>query len=1072
MKDTSMSSVQKHPSISKGRIQAFLQEGQWEDVNINSVLYDARVSAEPYVRMEAWSAPDQSRPGFAQAAQQTYSAISVGHTFGNSWTTHWVRVRLRIPKEMEGRQVRFLFDPGCEAMVWTADGEPVQGITGGEKSCLHVDHILTNKATAADMGEERVLLYEVACNHMFGNGAFIIGPPEPSREFKLTQAELVVMNTQAWAMKMDLNILLDMYNTLPKSQPRAWEALHTANAMVNAFDADDTKTIDAALAISNGFFAQKGGEANHQVFAIGNCHIDTAWLWPYDETKRKIARSWSTQVDYMDRYPEYKFAASQAQQFEWLRVLYPTLFKRVQDKVKTGQFIPIGGTWIEMDCNIPSGESLVRQFLLGQRFFQKHFAVRTDVFWLPDTFGYSSQLPQIVRLAGAKYFFTQKLSWNNLNVFPHTTFRWIGLDGSNVLTHMAPANTYTATAVAREVIASVGRHKDIAYTNESLYLYGNGDGGGGPLETMLDRLERMKDVDGLPRIKHEDPSKFYSHVEKTSKGLVSWKGELYLEFHRGTYTSQAKTKKFNRQCELLLRDVEMLSALAKVGAFGFEYPATELERLWQIVCLNQFHDVIPGTSIGMVYKDTDRMYADVVASATGLKQNALVALFNNVSVDAVDAASGMLFVNTTMWPRTDVVAVGGLAHDGVQQFRKHDGAALVVAASVPGLATKAVGLDANANASADVVPVSVFSDSRGNVVLENLYVVARINTQGQLVSLWDKASEREVVADGQRANVFQLQEDMPILWDAWDIEIYSNEKKKDLPGSGVTVVDEGPLVASVSFEVAIGKQSTLRQVVSLSATSPRLDFACDVDWHENHKCLRVAFAWDIHSDVATYETQFGVERRPTHRNTSWDMAKFEVCAQRFADLSEYGYGVALLNDCKYGYSTLANTMCLTLLRSPKAPDENCDMGNHSFRYAVYPHKGAFDESDVLQEAYKFNVPLVSVPIDYSAVQAGLSAVMAGLSLSGAPNVVLDTVKMAEDSPSCLVVRMYEAHGGHARASLATRLNVTAAEKTNILEEKIEALKVVPPTASSKGCKSIDIRFKPFEIITVKLVVKQ
>ncbi|KAJ2129292.1 Glycoside hydrolase, 38 vacuolar alpha mannosidase, partial [Coemansia sp. RSA 678] len=414
----------------------------------------------------------------------------------------------------------------------------------------------------------RVLYLEVGCNGMFGNGGGLIGPPKEDRKFALSTADLVVYNDDAWALYYDMEILAAMAKDLQDS-PRGWQALVAANDIINEFSVGDQKSIKTALNISAKFFAAQGGQGNHQVYAIGNCHIDTAWLWPYDETKRKIARSWSTQLDYMDRYPEYRFAASQAQQFEWLRTLYPSLFKRIQEKVKTGQFIPIGSTWIEMDCNIPSGESLARQFLLGQRFFKQHFGQTCDVFWLPDTFGYSSQLPQIVRLAGAKYFFTQKLSWNNINKFPHTTFQWAGLDGSSVLTHMAPANTYTAQVTVSDLIKSVKQHKDVAYSNESLYLYGNGDGGGGPLEAMIERLERIKDVDGLPRIKHAHPNEFYEHVEKTARDLVTWKGELYFELHRGTYTSQARTKQYNRQAELLLRDVEMLSVVAQSVAHGF-----------------------------------------------------------------------------------------------------------------------------------------------------------------------------------------------------------------------------------------------------------------------------------------------------------------------------------------------------------------------------------------------------------------------------------------------------------------------------------------------------------------------
>ncbi|KAJ2228451.1 Glycoside hydrolase, 38 vacuolar alpha mannosidase, partial [Coemansia sp. RSA 475] len=343
-------------------------------------------------------------------------------------------------------------------------------------------------------------------------------------------------------------------------------------------------------------------------YAIGNCHIDTAWLWPFAETRRKTARSWSTQLNLMDSFEEYRFTASQAQQFEWLKEDYPSLFKRIQGKAKTGQFVPIGGTWVEMDCNIPSGESLARQFLLGQRFYKQHFGQTCDVFWLPDTFGYSSQLPQIVRLAGAKYFFTQKLSWNNINKFPNTTFWWTGLDGSSVLTHMAPSETYSAQCRPGELINGVKKHKDVAYSNESLYLFGNGDGGGGPLRSMLERLRRMANVDGLPRVKQSHPREFYEHVEKTTRELVAWKGELYFELHRGTYTSQSNNKLWNRQSEFLLRDAELLCTVASFGSEDseFEYPAEELTRLWKLVCLNQFHDVVPGSAINMVYRDSDK----------------------------------------------------------------------------------------------------------------------------------------------------------------------------------------------------------------------------------------------------------------------------------------------------------------------------------------------------------------------------------------------------------------------------------------------------------------------------------
>ncbi|KAI7833296.1 glycosyl hydrolases family 38 N-terminal domain-containing protein [Kickxella alabastrina] len=1055
-----MSYLQKHPDVTKSRLNTFMSNGQFKKANIHASLYESRVNGLPHVQMEVWAADGQERPTFEHAVKQEFQLIEVGHSFGLSWSTHWVRATLQIPSEFAGKEVRLIFDPSCEAMVWSAEGQALQGITGGNGQDRRVNFVVTKKAKASET--KRVLYLEVACNGMFGLGDYLIGPPDENRSFTLNTADLVVKQVDAWALYYDLDILKQMIEGLPKDSPRWWQALSTANAIINAYDAKDSTTLTTGLEISRKFFGAKSGDATHQVFAIGNCHIDTAWLWPYDETKRKIARSWSTQLDLLDRFPEYRFAASQAQQFEWLKELYPGLFARIKDKIKTGQFIPIGCTWIEMDCNVPSGESLTRQFLLGQRFFEEHFGERCLVFWLPDTFGYSSQLPQIVRQAGAKYFFTQKLSWNNINKFPHTTFNWVGLDGSSVLTHMAPAETYTANATANQLIESVKKHKDVAYTNESLYLYGHGDGGGGPNEGMLERLRRMEDVDGLPRVKQAHPNEFYEHVEKTAKDLVSWRGELYFELHRGTYTSQAKTKKQNRQAEFLLRDLELLSVVARSLGKNFVYPSKEITRLWKLACLNQFHDVIPGSSIEMVYKDSDAIYADVLKSAAAMKQEAVVSLFGGMGLTLASEATGILVANTTSWPRTEIVAVPGLsAQLGAQQVRKQDQAALMVATTVPGCGLQLV----NPTKTADAVPVSVHRDKGGCVVLENLYVAARFSAEGQLVSFIDRRTERELVLKGQSGNVLRLHDDVPIFWDAWDIEIYNLEKFTTVKATKVTIVDEGPLLASISVEIPIGEGSKMLQIISLSAISPRLEFACDVDWHENHKCLKVGFSWDIRSDFATYETQYGVVQRPTHRNTTWDMAKFEVCAHKFADLSEYGYGVALLNDSKYGYATLENTMALTLLRSPKSPDAHCDMGQQTFRYAVFPHQGSFNESKVVQEAYQFNVPLIQMPVDMKAASSSAMTAAPYFSVTAAPNVVLDAVKAPEDGSHDIIVRLYEAYGGHASATVSIKIGASSVVKTDIMEERADNLEL--RTLANGAGKSVVVDFKPFEIVTLR-----
>ncbi|KAJ2853823.1 Glycoside hydrolase, 38 vacuolar alpha mannosidase [Coemansia erecta] len=1059
--ETQMSYFQKHPDVTKSSFNTFMSKGQFKDVSIHASIFEARVTGSPNVELEVYSAPEQERMTFEHAVKQEFKPIENGHSFGPSWTTHWVRATLQIPSEFAGKEVRLLFNPSCESMVWSADGQPLQGLTGGDGNDRRHEFILTSKAGAKEA--KRILYLEIACNGMFGVGDYIIGPPDPNRYFTLQPVELIVKRPKACALYHDLVVLSQIIDELSKDSPRWWQGLSTVDKVMTAYDATDENSLDACLAITSEFFKAKTGDAAHQVYAIGNCHIDTAWLWPYDETKRKIARSWSTQLGLIEKYPDYMFAASQAQQFEWLKEFYPGLFARVKEQIKEGRFIPIGGTWVEMDCNIPSGESFVRQFLLGQKFFEENFGERCKVFWLPDTFGYSSQLPQIMKLSGAEYFFTQKLSWNNINKFPHTTFRWVGLDGSDVLCHMCPAETYTAEAKANQLISSVKKHKDIGYTNESLYLYGFGDGGGGPSEEMLERLSRMKNVDALPKVKHAHPNEFYDYVSKNSKDLVTWNGELYFELHRGTYTSQAKTKKQNRQSEYLLRDVEMLSAIARSLGKDLVYPAAEITRLWKLVCLNQFHDVIPGSSIEMVYEDSDKIYADVLESARDMKENAIVALFGDSGMCATEQATGTLVFNSTSWPRTDVVAVPGMSQGlGAQQVRKQDQATLMVAASVPSGGVQIVSPVNDAN----VVPVSAYCDSNGHFVLENLYVTAKFNASGHLASFVDRRMERELIPKGRAGNVMRLHDDVPIFWDAWDIEINHLHKFSVMDASSITIIDEGPLLASIAIEIPVGKSSKMKQYVSLSAVSLRLDFDCDVDWHESHKCLKTAFTWDIRSKFATYETQYGVVQRPTHRNTTWDMAKFEVCAHKFGDLSEFGYGVALLNDSKYGYATLDSTMTITLLRSPKSPDANCDMGHQSFRYAVYPHQGSFNESRVVQEAYQFNVPLVQLPVDMQVAAASELQGLSFFAVSDAPNVVLDMVKAAEDGSHDVIVRLYEAYGGHGKAVLTTKLAFGGVAKTNILEEQTESLDLKAAAGSGKD-QSMVVNIKPFEVVTLR-----
>ncbi|KAJ1975727.1 Glycoside hydrolase, 38 vacuolar alpha mannosidase, partial [Dimargaris verticillata] len=575
---------------------------------------------------------------------------------------------------------------------------------------------------------------------------------------------------------------------------------------------------------------------------------------------------------------------------------------------------------------------------------------------------------------------------------------------------------------------------------------------------------------------------FYERVEANSPDLVTWKGELYFELHRGTYTSQSEVKHANRRSEFLLREVEAVASLAAVRSpANYTYPQEEINRLWELVLLNQFHDVLPGSSIEMVYQDAHKFYKQVETQATQLLSYALQVLhgvdptgapaslaeFGPHQSGQGDAAPTVLTFNSLPWPRTAVVEVPlDVFPDQVQQVASSGQVGYTLAQNVPSFGP----LMLTPNQVADIVPVSAYATKDGQYVLENLYVVATFDRGGRLVSLVDRKVERELIPKGVSGNLFRLYEDIPIYWDAWDVEVYHLEKGRDCPPGTVRVSEEGPLLGALEVTYQLSPNSKCTQIISLSAASPRLDFACDVDWHENRRILKVEFTVDILSDVATYETQFGWVQRPTHYNTTWDMAKFEVCGHKFADLSEFGYGVALLNDSKYGYSTYKNTMRLSLLRAPKAPDAHCDMGRHQFRYALYPHQGTFFESDVVQQGYEFNVPLLQHVAAAGLVKpngdgGGKDSALPSTFFEwvGDRNIILDTVKKAEDSDA-LILRFYEAYGGQGRGHLRTPLKIAQAHVCNLLEDEQRAL----VWDAEKG---LALTLKPFQILTLKVGVK-
>ena len=584
---------------------------------VNSMMNDVVASGSPHVKLSVWHAPDLTRPTFKEATKHKFEETRVGESFGPSWSTHWFKIQLTVPSELRKKELlEFHWDANNEGMVWTEDGNPLQGLTGGGE---RTEWVLPESFRD---GKEHMFYIEMACNGMFGNAdGDGIQPPNPNKYYQLNKADIVAVNSEARQLWIDIWVIGDAAREFPADSWEQHKAMKVANDIINAFELGNQDSIIKGRKIAQEYLGKNVSSSKVYetgtkpiVYGIGQCHIDTCWLWPWAETKRKVARSWSNQCDLMDRYPEHRFAVSQAQQYKWLKQYYPYVFDRVKDKVKKGTFQPVGGSWVEHDTNLPSGESLVRQFVYGQRFFESNFGERCRTFWLPDTFGYSSQLPQLCRLAGMTRFFTQKLSWNNINKFPHTTFNWVSLDGSQVICHMAPAETYTAEANFGDVRRSVTQHKSMDQDETSLLVFGKGDGGGGPTWEQLEKLRRcrgMSDTVGLlPRVHMGNSVEdFFDSLEKRiSEGLdlVTWYGELYFELHRGTYTTQANNKRNNRKSEIMLRDIELLASLASIKG-SYKYPKKDIDYMWEAVLLCQFHDCLPGSSIEMCYDDSDEV---------------------------------------------------------------------------------------------------------------------------------------------------------------------------------------------------------------------------------------------------------------------------------------------------------------------------------------------------------------------------------------------------------------------------------------------------------------------------------
>ena len=973
--------------------------------------------------------------------------IKVGDEWGGNGEFAWFRLQFTVPKEYAGKRLVAILRLGLiswhggEGCVFI-DGVPYQGIDR--------NHTEVTLAEKAEPGKKYDLVVECVSTEVW---QYKVG------KVRLEQADIAALNPEVKDYWYDLGFITKIAANLPMNSRRRVTIIRTANKSVNAFDFEAagydalSETARKAKKILAPLYKAPAESSALEFACAGHSHIDVAWLWPYAETIRKCSRTFSTIDRLMEEYPHFLFTQSQAQVYEYTKEHYPALYEKIKKRVKERRFEPQGSMWVEADCNVCSGESLVRQIVLGKRYFMDEFGIENEILWLPDVFGYSAALPQILKLAGLKYFMTIKLGgWNQFTKFPYSTFWWEGIDGTRVLAHFPPSDDYNSRIDPDQLTSSAEAYREKDRSEIALYPYGWGDGGGGPTEMHLEHMKRAKTLEGVPKCTPMWAGDFFKLLEKRSEDLPSWVGELYLEFHRGTYTTQARNKRFNRQSELLLRDAEMACGLAWLLGKA-EYPHEQITETWKITCKNQFHDVIPGSSVTEVYKDSTEDYKKIIATGEWARGTGL-----DKVIGKQDKGENIAVFNSLSWERTDPVKVkvSGKAADWhvetadgqvlPSQASKADPSVLwVEPKSVPGIGKKSFKLAKGKAKTSSGIKVSTGS-------MENPFYLIKLDKHGLITSIYDKIAKREVLPQGARANVLQLFEDKPLSPDAWDFDFFYPEKCRELTEvEEISVEEAGPVRGALKIRRKFSG-SIIEQRIVLWGSNPRIDFETYADWHEDKKLLKVAFPVNVHANSARYDIQFGSTDRPNHSNTIWDFARFEVAAQKWADLSQADYGVSLLNDCKYGYDIHGNIMRLTLLRAPKEPDPYADLGEHWFTYSLLPHQGDWRDGETVRRAYELNVPMIA------RLTGKPSSDKAFLSVD-APNVIIEVVKKAEREDA-LVVRMYECAGINADFRLAMDFPVGKAMECDLLERDLKTLK------PDKG--SIPLTMRPFEIKTVKL----
>ncbi|MBD5461194.1 MAG: alpha-mannosidase [Lachnospiraceae bacterium] len=965
---------------------------------------------------------------------------------------YWFKAVYTVPKELEGKQlwmhvatqIHEWDDAKNPQFLLFVNGEATQGI-----DMNHKDVFLREKAAA---GEELVLELQAYTGILHN-------------EFQLF-VDMRERDPQITKLFYDLNVPLSAFPRMDKDDKNRKDIEAILNETVNFLDLrtpyNDAfyETLQQASDyIDRALYSDMAGYKDVIATCIGHTHIDVAWWWTVEQTREKTGRSFATVLKLMEEYPNYRFMSSQPQLYVFLKERYPELYAKVKERVKEKRWEPEGGMWVEADTNLTSGESLVRQFMHGKRFFKEEFGVDNRILWLPDVFGYTGALPQIMKKCGIDYFMTTKLAWNQFNKVPYDTMMWRGIDGTEILTHLITTlgvgqpvenffTTYNGMLHPDAIMGGWLRYQNKDINNDILISYGFGDGGGGPTRDMLETSLRMeKGIRGIPMVRQEFAGTYFDELNervKDHKRLPVWEGELYFEYHRGTLTSMGRNKRSNRKTELGLMDLELLSVLTQDK---LPYPAQELDAMWKKTLINQFHDILPGSSIHEVYEVTKEEYAQLKEQIDALAGERIRALAGE--------GDAVMVLNTTGSRRDDVAFLGAcdaaaLADEKGNLYPVQQTAEGAVAfiRDIP-----AKGYRVLKKSAADVQEEIPFT-LKDNYTLETPYYSIHLDEKGEFDRIYDKENDREIVQPGRTLNHMCMYEDKPIYYDNWDIDIYYTEKSWNVDGVESMEWTEIGNVRAVLEITRKASRSTITQQIIFYAGQKRIEFKTHVDWKEHQTLLKVHFPVAVHTDEATFDIQFGSLTRKTHSNTSWDMARFESCGQKWIDLSEGHYGVSLLNDCKYGHSVKDSNMALTLIKSGIEPNRTTDQEEHDFTYALYPHAETWRAAGTVAEAYKLNQPLRAA----SGAQGGCEDV--SFASVDAGNVILETIKRAEDGQG-VVLRMYESENAYTRTNVTVNTEFTKAYVCNLLEEEEQEAPV------SEG--KIAVTLKPFEVVTLKLV---